>query len=125
MILKGQTNQGVYTCSLFSTVVYSTITSKCPSSTWHHRLGHSSTKVFNTLSSFLNVSPSTSSFTPACNDCHVNKSHKLPFYKSTLLMLLLILFFLMFSLLLFYLMIILNTTLSLLIILLNMYGFTP
>ena len=85
------------------------ISSKCPSSTWHHRLSHLFTKVFNTLSSFLNVSPSTSSFTPPCNYCQINKSHKLPFYNSTLTSNApLDLIFLMFGLLLFYLMIILN-----------------
>ena len=52
IILNGHTNQVVYTCSLFSPVVYSTISSKCPSYTWHHHPGHPSTKVFNTLSSF-------------------------------------------------------------------------
>ena len=84
-ILNGQTNQGVYICSLISPVVYLTISSKYTSSTWHHRLGHLFTKVFNLLSTFLDVPPSTPSLITPCNDCQVNKSHKLAFYNSTLI----------------------------------------
>ena len=109
IILKHQTNQGVYTCSLFSPVVYSISPPNVP-----HLLGIIVLVIYLQrclipFRVFLNVSPSTSSFTPPCNYCQINKSHKLPFYNSTLTSNApLDLIFLMFGLLLFYLMIILN-----------------
>ncbi|KAL9241494.1 hypothetical protein vseg_015603 [Gypsophila vaccaria] len=51
-------------------------------SSWHHRLGHPSNKIFQLLNSRLKLS--TSHF-DQCIACHINKSHKLSFSTSSLI----------------------------------------
>lgn len=58
--------------------------SKSTLSSWHSRLGQPSTPILNSIvSSYsLPLLPSQKQF--SCNDCFINKSHKLPFSKSTI-----------------------------------------
>lgn len=59
--------------------------SKTSFSLWHLRLGHPSSSILNSIVSrysFPISLPSQKQF--SCNDCFINKSHKLPFSQSTI-----------------------------------------
>ncbi|KAJ9542286.1 LOW QUALITY PROTEIN: hypothetical protein OSB04_028792 [Centaurea solstitialis] len=83
-ILKGTAIKGMY--ELRSRHLPSSPTvftmHRTNSTTWHHRLGHPHNKVFKLLSSFVSFHSNTTH--DHCNACHVNKSHKLPFFESSL-----------------------------------------
>ena len=61
-----------------------------PSSTatitsWHSRLGHPSSSILNSVISNFSLHVSLPSHKlVSCNDCYINKSHKLHFYQSTI-----------------------------------------
>ena len=84
ILLRGQTRDGVYewpTSSPF--LAFSAV--KPTAFEWHHRLGHPAFSILKYIvSSYqLNVSSPLSS-NHSCNACQCNKSHKLPFSKSTI-----------------------------------------
>lgn len=82
VLLKGPCVDGVYSWPLSrSPQVF--VTQVSDGSSWHHKLGHPSPPILKFLqSSFqLGISHSKSDF---CNSCSINKSHKLPFQKSTI-----------------------------------------
>lgn len=67
----------------YSTTTYPS--SKTTLSSWHSRLGHPSSSVLNSIVSSYSLPiylPSQKQF--SCNDCFLNKSHKLPFSQSTI-----------------------------------------
>ena len=84
-MIKGKTRDGGYVWPgrdspkpiAFSTSI------KCPISIWHSRLGHPSISVLKSVvsSSMLSNSNNLSSF--HCDDCSINKSHKLPFSQNS------------------------------------------
>ena len=52
---------------------------------WHSRLGHPSLRIFRKFLSFLNISfPEEHFCSFSYNSCNINKSHKLPFAKSSI-----------------------------------------
>ena len=53
---------------------------------WHSRLGHPSLRIFRKFLSFLNISfPEEHFCSFSYNSCNINKSHKLPFAKSSII----------------------------------------
>ena len=61
-------------------------TSPSPKTTitsWHSRLGHLAPPVLKTIVSQFSLPVSNSTQTH-CNDCSINKSHKLPFYETSI-----------------------------------------
>ena len=87
ILLQGQTKNGVYewptTNSSSPLLAFSSVKTTLPA--WHHRLGHPSLSTFkHILSSFHLDVASPSNFNFNCNSCQCNKSHKLPFFSSTL-----------------------------------------
>lgn len=58
---------------------------KATLSSWHSRLGHPSTSILNTVVSSFSLPVSLpSQKLLSCNDCFINKTHKLPFHQSTI-----------------------------------------
>ena len=52
---------------------------------WHSRLGHLSLYIFHKFPSVLNISfPKEHLYSCSCTSCNINKSHKLPFAKSSI-----------------------------------------
>ena len=51
---------------------------------WHHRLGHPSPATLKTIVSQFSLPCFSSSITTPCNDCLLNKIHKLPFQTSSI-----------------------------------------
>ena len=62
-----------------------TPSSKATLTSWHSRLGHPSSFILNSVISNFSLHVSLpSQKLVSCNDCYINKSHKLPFYQSTI-----------------------------------------
>lgn len=68
---------------LYTTTIYPN--SKAPLSSWHSRLGHPSSTILNKIISTFDL-PLTlpKDKLLSCNDCLINKSHKLPFQQSSI-----------------------------------------
>lgn len=82
-LIKGPTRNGVYELHVPKSI-NSCSSVKSSAINWHHRLGHPSFSTFKILVSDFNLDVS-SIFPFNCNSCQCNKSHKLPFNKSTLI----------------------------------------
>lgn len=80
-LFQGPVKSGVYEITSVSPQVFTS--TKIESLDWHHRLGNPSQKVFRQLISRHNINVSSIS-TLDCNACAYNKSHKLPFYVSSI-----------------------------------------
>ena len=82
VLLKGPCVDGVYSWP-FSRSPHVFVTQVSDGSSWHHKLGHPSPPILKFLQSRfqLGISHSKSDF---CNSCSINKSHRLPFQKSTI-----------------------------------------
>ncbi|KAL4585747.1 hypothetical protein LXL04_010371 [Taraxacum kok-saghyz] len=83
-LMRGVNINDIYYAALHSLrrlpQIHSTTTSTKTIASWHHKLGHPSTKIFKFLLRTLGIPTnkmSDSSF--HCDACSINKSHKLPF----------------------------------------------
>lgn len=82
-LLNGKASKGVYewpTTPFSSISAFSCI--KSPLSTWHSRLGHPSPPILHHIVSRFALPTTMSSL--LCNSCSINKSHKLPFYNTSI-----------------------------------------
>ncbi|KAL1209241.1 Retrovirus-related Pol polyprotein from transposon RE1 [Cardamine amara subsp. amara] len=86
-LLQGQTKGDLYEWPTSNSVISSFFASSQPKSTlssWHHRLGHPSLSIVKNIGSRFSLSCSDSRASHLfCSDCSRNKSHRLPFYAST------------------------------------------
>lgn len=65
--------------------VSTTPSSKTTLASWHSRLGHPSSSILNNVVSSFHLPFSKNTRNPlSCTECLINKSHKLPFYQSTI-----------------------------------------
>ena len=87
-LLQDKTNDELYEWPMTSQNTISLLaasTSKTNQSTWHSRLGHPSSPVFQTVASKFSLPVSSlSQKEPSCSHCLINKSHKLPFHTNTI-----------------------------------------
>ncbi|KFK44388.1 hypothetical protein AALP_AA1G251100, partial [Arabis alpina] len=87
-LLQGRTINELYEWPISSSSP--TAFAASPSSTttlqsWHSRLGHPSSLIFNNIVSRFSIPISKQSSQPlSCSDCFINKTHKIPFSKSTI-----------------------------------------
>ncbi|RHN41157.1 putative RNA-directed DNA polymerase [Medicago truncatula] len=83
VLLRGLNEDNVYKFNPNSTIPQTSVATTATSlQLWHHRLGHPAPKpLLHALKT--NKVPFTGSFN-ACHNCFSNKSHKLPFSKSTI-----------------------------------------
>lgn len=80
ILLNGPCRDGLYVWPSSPTVLSS---SRISSPLWHHALGHPSTATFKLIQQQLRI-PSPTFEQSDCTSCQLNKSHKLPFYNSSL-----------------------------------------
>ncbi|KAG7579009.1 Integrase catalytic core [Arabidopsis thaliana x Arabidopsis arenosa] len=87
-LIHGKTKHGLYEWPATSQQVAALSTLTAPKASlpvWHSRLGHPSFSLLNTmLSTFSLPFSNFSSKQLSCSDCHLNKSHKLPFSQNSI-----------------------------------------
>ena len=81
--MRGENNNDIY-CAASQSPPQVHLATKCSLASWHHKLGHPSNKVLQSIFS-NSVALSSMSFSNFhCTSCSVNKSHKLPFSNNSL-----------------------------------------
>ncbi|CAA7032774.1 unnamed protein product [Microthlaspi erraticum] len=87
-LLQGKTRDELYEWPVSPSQVsalFASPNSKATSASWHLRLGYPSSSILNTVVSQFSLpvkKPLSQAF--SCSDCLINKSHKIPFSKSTI-----------------------------------------
>ncbi|CAL9241906.1 unnamed protein product, partial [Arabidopsis halleri] len=85
-LLQGRTQNELYEWPISSPPITAFSTSPNPKTSitsWHSRLGHPALPILKTIVSQFSL-PVSNSIQTHCNDCSINKSHKLPFYETSI-----------------------------------------
>ncbi|KAG7552793.1 Integrase catalytic core [Arabidopsis thaliana x Arabidopsis arenosa] len=82
-LLTGRANNGVYEWPTSSSPITAFSCHKTSLSEWHSRLGHPHSQTLHHIISTFSLPISSKSQIP-CNSCFINKSHKLPFFNTTI-----------------------------------------